>query len=90
MSSPFKAACIQLSSSDNIADNLKQTEHMIREAAANGAKLIVTPENTCHIMTPSIEKLKTAVAQEVHPAIEQFSKLALELGVWILTPARGA
>lgn len=80
----FKAACIQLSSTDNIADNLAVTEKMIREAAANGAELIVTPENTCHILTPSIEKLKTAVAQDLHPAIQQFSKLALELGVWIL------
>jgi predicted amidohydrolase len=84
MSPPFKAACIQLSSTDNIAENLKQAELMIREAAGKGAKLIVTPENTCHILTPSIEKLKTAVVQEAHPAIEQFSKLAFELGVWIL------
>lgn len=81
---PFTAACIQLSSTDNIADNLAITEKMIREAASKGAKLIVTPENTCHILTPSIQKLKTAVAQDVHPAITQFSKLALELGVWIL------
>ena len=81
---PFTAACIQLSSTDNVADNLALTERMIREAASNGAKLIVTPENTCHILTPSIQKLKTAVAQDIHPAIIQFSKLALELGVWIL------
>lgn len=81
---PFTAACIQLNSSENIQDNLAVTEKMIREAAAKGAKLIVTPENTCHILTPSIQKLKTAVAADVHPAIKQFSALALELGVWIL------
>lgn len=84
MTAPFTAACIQITSSDNIQDNLAMTERMIREAAANGATLIATPENTCHILTPSIEKLKTAVAQDLHPAIEQFSKLALELGVWIM------
>lgn len=81
---PYLAACVQLSSTDSVADNLVTTERMIREAAAKGAKLIATPENTCHILTPSIKKLKTAVAQELHPALRQFSALALELGVWIL------
>ncbi len=84
MSETFRVACIQISSTDNIADNLAVVEKMVREAAAQGAVFIATPENTCHILTPSIEKLKTAVAHDVHPAIEKFSKLALELGVWIL------
>lgn len=84
MISPFTAACIQISSSSDIDENLGIAERMIREAAAKGAKLISTPENTCHILTPSIGKLKTAVEEARHPALPRFAALAKELGVWIL------
>ena len=80
----FKAACIQMTSSADIAENLAYAETKIREAAKNGATLIVTPENTCHIVMPAINKLKSAPAEADHPALPQFKKLAKELGVWIL------
>jgi predicted amidohydrolase len=80
----FKAACIQMTSSENIQDNLAWVDGKIREAAAQGASLIATPENTCHILTPALGKLKTAFPEDKHPAIPQFKSLAKELGVWIL------
>jgi predicted amidohydrolase len=42
----FTAACVQLCSSDQIADNLQQASDWIHEAAKQGARLIVTPEMT--------------------------------------------
>lgn len=80
----FKLACIQMNSGPVIADNLAAAEAMVREAAAQGASFIATPENTCHIKAPQSEKLKTSPVFEEHPAIPQFSALANELGVTIL------
>jgi predicted amidohydrolase len=80
----FLAACVQLSSTADIAHNLAVTEKYIREAAVKGATLIVTPENTCHILTPSTEKLKTAQPQETHAGVKMFADLAKELGVTII------
>ena len=42
----FFAACIQLQCNSDVARNWAVTERLVREAAAAGAKLIVTPENT--------------------------------------------
>lgn len=80
----FKAACIQMTSSADIAENLAYAEDKVREAAANGAQLIVTPENTCHIVMPAISKLKSAPYEQDHPALPKFKNLAKELGVWIM------
>lgn len=80
----LKVALIQMNSGPVIADNLKQAEDLIREAAAAGAQLILTPENTCHIKTPQSEKLQSSPYENDHPAIPFFSDLARDLNVWIL------
>ena len=38
----FKAACIQLRSSDDIAENVRITSELVREAKAQGADFIAT------------------------------------------------
>ncbi|MCB1784155.1 MAG: carbon-nitrogen hydrolase family protein [Alphaproteobacteria bacterium] len=83
MSNVFKAACVQMTSGPVIDDNLKAAGEMIREAAAAGARLIATPENTCHMIFPATERLKTSPVQEKHPGLPYFSDLARELGVWL-------
>lgn len=78
------AACIQLNSSPDIADNLDRCAALIKQAAEKGAKLILTPENTCHIRAPITEKLNSAYAESDHPAIPMFSALAKELKITII------
>ncbi|MCB1682445.1 MAG: carbon-nitrogen hydrolase family protein [Rhodospirillales bacterium] len=85
MSDILKVACIQTNTGPVIEENLKVTGEMIRSASSMGAKLIATPENTCHMRTPTSEKLKSAPAQDNHPGISFFSSLAADLDVWILT-----
>lgn len=80
----LKAACVQMNSGPNIQENLDNAADLIRDAAGQGAKLIATPENTCHIRHPFDAKLKSAPEENVHPALPQFSELAKELGVWVL------
>lgn len=80
----IKAACVQMTSGPDIQSNLKQAGSYIREAAGQGATLIATPENTCHIRHPPEKKLETAPEEKVHPALPFFSALAKELGITLL------
>ena len=47
----FRAACVQLRSSDDVAENIRIASALIREAKAQGADFIATPENTT-LMAP--------------------------------------
>ncbi len=84
MSDILKVACIQFSATFYVEENLKTIEGMVREAAATGARLIATPENTCRIGGDPAVKLKTAYAQDDHPLVALAMKLSRELKVWIL------
>lgn len=84
MTETLKTACIQLNCGPNIEENLVKTEKLIREAAAQGASFIATPENTCHIRFPPEQKRESAYAEKDHPCIPKFSSLAKELGVVLL------
>lgn len=84
MSEILKVALIQLNAGPDIAENLKVTESFIRQAAAQGARLILTPENTCHIRAPATEKLKSSLPEQGHPVLQRFSELSRELGVWLI------
>lgn len=77
----LKAACVQMTSGPDIAANLRQAAELIKEAASEGAQLISTPENTCHIRSPQIEKLRSAPLEKDHPALPYFAGLAREFGV---------
>lgn len=84
MSNVLKAACIQVNGRPALEENLELVGGMIREAAGQGARLIVTPENTCHMHYPLAARLKTSRRQEEHPALPFYADMARELGVWIL------
>ncbi len=84
MSEKVKVALLQLTAGPDIAENIIAAETLIREAAAQGAQFILTPENTCHIRRPASEKLKSAKSMDGHPVVTRFADLAKELGVWIM------
>lgn len=84
MSEILKVACLQFSAAPDVAENLRVLEKMIREAAGRGARLIATPENSCHIRGKSSDKLSSAYSEESHPFIETMSALAKELDIFIL------
>lgn len=81
---PFRAACIQLRSSDDIAANIAETVRMVREAAARGAQFIATPENTTLMAPDGGAKLAQSFDEAHDPALPVFSDLAKELKVWLL------
>ena len=77
----IRAAVINLRCGDDIAANLDSAEFYIRAAHQDGAKLILTPENTL-LMQSSTKKLFAAIKPENDTiGIARFSALAKELGV---------
>jgi predicted amidohydrolase len=80
----FKAACVQLCSSDNVAENIATTSALIREARALGADFIATPENTTLMAADDGAKLAQSYSEDADPALPAFRKLAEELGAWLL------
>jgi deaminated glutathione amidase len=80
----FKAACVQLRSSDDIAQNIRTTSELIREAKGKGAQFVATPENTTLMAPDGGAKLALSYDEEHDPALPAFRALAEELGIWLL------
>jgi deaminated glutathione amidase len=80
----FTAACIQLRSTDDVAENIRQTSAFVREAAAGGARFIATPENTNIMAQDSRAKLAATFDEAHDPALPVFAGLAKDLNVWLL------
>jgi len=82
--SAFRAACVQLRSSDDVAENIRVTCDFVRQAAAGGAAFIATPENTTLMAPDGGAKLAQSFDEAHDPALPVFRALAKELGVWLL------
>jgi predicted amidohydrolase len=80
----FRAACVQLRSSDDVAENVRTAAELIREAKAKGAEFIATPENTTLMAPDGGAKLERSSSEDKDPALPQFRALAEELGIWLL------
>ena len=79
----FKAACVQLRSSDDVAENIRTASALVREAAGRGARFIATPENTNIMAADSRAKLAATFDEARDPSLPVFSALAKELNVWL-------
>ena len=79
----FKAALVQVRSGVDMARNLSDASAMIREAVANGAQYVLTPEMT-NIFEADRERLRRLVTSEAEDiSVAGFSQLARELGIWL-------
>ncbi len=80
----FKAACVQLRSSDDVNENIATASRLIREAKAMGADFIATPENTTLMAPDGGAKIEKTFAEDADPALPVFRALAKELGIHLL------
>jgi len=80
----FRAACVQLRSSDDVADNVETASELIREAKSRGADFVATPENTTLMAPDGGAKLERSFPEASDPALPQFCALTEELGIWLL------
>jgi predicted amidohydrolase len=77
----FRAACVQLRSSNEVEENIETVERLVREAAGEGAAYVQTPEMT-NIVERRREALEAKIRPEAEdPAVRRFSALAAELGI---------
>lgn len=75
------AACVQLCSSDQIAHNIQQVSHFVNEAAAQGARLIVTPEMTGLFDMRPGRLLANAQTEQADLTLAALRKLTAQLKV---------
>jgi predicted amidohydrolase len=80
----FRAACIQLRSSEDVAGNIQEASRLVREAARGGAEFVATPENTTLMAADGGAKLAKSFNEAHDPALPVFTALARELGLWLL------
>jgi predicted amidohydrolase len=82
--SAFRAACVQLRSGEDVAENIAAASRLIREAARAGAQFIATPENTSLMAADAGAKLEHSFDEPNDPALPVFRALAADLGVMLL------
>lgn len=82
--SRFRAACVQLRSSDDVAENIRTTSGLIAEAKSKGAQFVATPENTTLMAPDGGAKLERSYSEEADPALPAFRLLAEQLDIWLL------
>jgi predicted amidohydrolase len=73
-----------MSAVNDVAANLDAAEALIRKAAADGARFVLTPENTSIIEPDRPAALAKSFAEDVHPGLPRFTALACELKIWLL------
>jgi predicted amidohydrolase len=78
------AALIQLNASDDPEANLGTTERLVREAAAGGASLILTPEVT-NVVSASRKRQAAVLAEEGEDrTLARLREVAAATGTWVL------
>ena len=83
MSITYKAACVQMTTGDDVDANINQLEPLLDEAHTKGAKLIVTPENTFYMRREGTMHLPPIQTEE-HPGIRFTQDWANRHGVWVI------
>ena len=77
----FRAAAVQMRTGLDVVANLADAERLIREATADGADYVLTPEMTT-VLDRQRERLLGAITDEAaDPSLKRFRALAAELGI---------
>ena len=84
MSDSLSVACVQLTSTTKIKENIEISSALVREAHAKGAQFITMPEVVNLCQRRSELAVATAQFQENEQALTAYRALAEELGVWLL------
>jgi predicted amidohydrolase len=79
----LRVACVQLTSTPEMAANIEAACAGIRAAAAEGARLVLLPENAA-LMAGEAGMRENAADEGAHPARAAFAQAAREARVWLL------
>ncbi|QUS55585.1 carbon-nitrogen hydrolase family protein [Pseudovibrio brasiliensis] len=79
----FVAACIQMRTGRNPLENLDVCEALVREAAAEGAVYVQTPEMTNVLERSRKAQLAASSFEGADPFLKRLGILANELNIWV-------
>lgn len=84
MTTPFRAACLQMNSGSDLPANLRQLKQMVTEAAGNGAHFVLSPEY-CLMMDGSGRVMREgALPADGGSVLTELQALAAQLKIWLL------
>ena len=84
MSRKLRVGLVQMRSGIEPAANRANAADLIRQAAADGARLVATPENSVRLDRDRARFLAAIGPEKSDPEIAAWGKLARENGVWLL------
>ena len=84
-----KSAILQLSSSDDPSENLKNIKTLVEKAAAAGAGFVLTPEISNCVSTSRSQQRDVLSLQENDPTLAALREQAGKLGIWLLIGSLG-
>lgn len=79
----IRAALLQITSSDDPADNLAMVAPMVRAAAAGGAQLVCTPEMTNCVTSDRARQAAVLRSEDADPVLAGLREAAAATGVWL-------
>ena len=79
----IRAALLQLTASDDPARNLSILRGMVRDAVAQGAKLICTPEVSNCVSASRARQLEVLCHEAEDPMLAAMREEAAKAGVWL-------
>ena len=85
----MQAALIQLNVSDTPARNLAGTVEMVRDAAAQGAAFVLTPEVTNCVSTSRDHQRSVLQHEDDDITLAALRDVAREAGIWLLIGSLG-
>lgn len=80
----MRVAAVQMTSGRDVARNLAEASRLVAQAAAEGAELVVLPENFSFLGADDAERLAAAEAPGDGPAQEFLARAASAHGLWLV------
>ncbi len=80
----FSVGLVQMSSTNQVAENMTSAENLIRDAASRGAEMVLTPEMTTLLELDRSALLSKIYSQDDDPSLPVFQALASELNIWLV------
>ena len=81
---PFKAACVQLNSGNDLDANLRAIATAVSEAAGQGAKLVLLPEYAALLDGSGRVMRENSFREDAHPALDACRALARDHALHLL------
>lgn len=85
----FKAACIQMTATPDVAHDIATLTRLIDEAASRGAAFVATPEYCTGLDTKNEKVFPVTRREEEHPALPAMRALAKKHHIWLLIGSIG-